>query len=205
MVVLRLTTPSNVTLQQWSWIATSLGGVITGLAALQEWDLSREQNARELRWKKGKLAMEVIDAMKADPFANKAMIMLDWTNRDFVLTSGKIARIRFEDLTGGLREHIPGKFEFSESESFIRDCFDHFADHLQRIGHLIEIGLIHPEDVRHPLKYWAQRMAHKDICKTGDPVRQFLKVYEYDLALALVQELVSSPAQTEIDNAALSA
>ena len=174
-----------------SAIAACLGVVVAAFQALSEWSKSRKQHEDELRWKRSELALRALDAMNADALAKNALTMLDWDNREFAIESGGKASVRFDDVSKALRINTSGKLEFSDTECFIRDSFDHLAEHLQRIKHLIDIGLISLEDVKNPLRYWARRMAHKDFCNSGDPIRTFLKSYDYDLALKLIDELRS--------------
>ena len=189
LYILYKTTPGSMTFQQWAFIATSIGVVLTGLRALQDWDLSRKQHAEEFRWKKSELAMKVLDAIFADTSAKYALTMIDWSNKEYTLATGKIVLVTWEDVAKALRTHTSAT-EFSDTEYFIRDSFDSLFDHLQRIAHLIEIKLITIDDVSHRLKYWAKRMLDGEIPNNDDQIKKYMRFYGSILALKLLEDLL---------------
>lgn len=188
------------TIQEWNWIIASCGGIFTALKSLEDWEHSREQSVREHKWKRGKLAMKVIDSMKADAWAASAMRMIDWTDREYEnpLTKKK-HQISYEQLSAALRSHSPepGKIDrFEDHEVFVRDCFDGFFDHLERIQYLIDIELIDPADVRSPLKYWADAIVQGKVAQPEDALRKFMTRYGYSGALKLVNTFAQSNKAT---------
>ena len=196
LLAVRLFNPSGMSFQEWSWLATSLGVFFTGLKALQDWEVSRVQHAEEFRWKKGELAMKVLDAMHSDTRAKHALSMIDWSNHEYPLSTGTRVHIQWSDVKKALRAETPGKLEFGETEYFIRDSFDGLFDHIERIAHLIRIGLIVPDDIRHPLSYWANRMLSGEIPDLPDASKAFMRFYGYRMALDLMESLCESRGST---------
>jgi hypothetical protein len=118
---------------------------------------NRLQREEELRWKKAQLAKELLDELYSDPYASDAMLMLDWSGRQFRVKAnrnqpdGEMMPISWPDVWAALRIT---ELNFSDKEKFIRDCFDAFFGYMQSIAHYIAIDLIDPADVRHPFDYY---------------------------------------------------
>jgi len=165
------------------------GVIIAWLITLQNWKTSREQRAEEFRWKKSELALRTIDAMQSDPLSKRAFSLIDWSNQDFDLPSGEKVRIQWTDVQKALRVETPSALEFPPSECFIRDSFDGFFDHVERIVHLVNIGLIKAEDVRVPLRYWAKRILHAEQTGLSKPCQEYMNHYGYEQGFQLLKTL----------------
>ncbi|MDT5296038.1 MAG: hypothetical protein QOJ76_2918, partial [Acidobacteriota bacterium] len=116
-----------------------------------------EQRKIELRWKKAGLARVMLDELHGDPYATDAMLMLDWSRREFCVKvnknqpRGKMMEISWDEMWAGLR--ITER-HFNEKEKFIRDCFDIFFGYMQTIEHYLSIDLIELTDVLYPFDYY---------------------------------------------------
>jgi hypothetical protein len=122
-----------------------------------EQEQQRRQREEELRWKKAQLAKEVLDKLNADPYATDAMLMLDWSGREFCVEAnrnrqgGEMLPISWPEMWAALRVT---ELHFNDKEKYVRDCFDEFFGYMQRLAHYISIKLIDPVDVRHPFDYY---------------------------------------------------
>jgi len=67
---------------------------------------------------------------------------------------------------------------FDGKEAFIRDCFDHCFDGLERINHFITIDLINFSDVEAPMRYYVNLLAEHKSAYQG-----FMTEYGFDGAL----------------------
>jgi hypothetical protein len=167
-----------------SWLVASIGGVAAALWAVIQFQENR-------RWKQSELARNVVDAMWADPGCRDAMVMIDWSNRQFTLHTGDKARITRHELVTALRtDHVAGKnreeLRFKAKEVFIRDCFDSLLDGFQRLQHYIDIKLIRFDDVEQQLDYAVAELSglrpHIDGYMQAYEfvaARKFLRNYEY--------------------------
>lgn len=140
----------------------------------EERSRSRELREEELRWRKASLARDILNEMWSDPYCVDAMLMLDWEVRDFKIDDDEVTITR-DEVWAALRVVDN---EFDDTESYIRDCFDHFFGMMQIIEHYININLIQFEDVTYPFGYFSGKLKLKKSC-----VETFLESYEYDKAL----------------------
>ena len=147
----------------------------------QETKRGREQREDELRWRKAGLARDVLNELWEDPYANDAMLMLDWSNREYNIGQDVTQRITHDDVWTALRI---APTNFTPKEKYIRDCFDHFFGAMQIIEHYISIKLIEFEDVKYPFNYFAGKLNKK-----REVVVPFLKKYEYDKAIDFLRRL----------------
>ena len=144
----------------------------------EERSRSRELREEELRWRKASLSRDILNEMWGENYCLDAMLMLDWEVRHYEIDEAVVTITRDEVWTA-LRVV---NNEFSETERYIRDCFDHFFEKMQIIEHCISINLIKFEDVTYPFGYYAVKL---ELNKDG--IEAFLKKYEYDKALNFLQ------------------
>jgi hypothetical protein len=179
-------------MQSISWLVASIGGVIAAFKAIAEAKQSRIQRERDLLWKQAGEAKVLLDDMEEDSQADAAMIMLDWTGRQFQVSPRKKQVVTWNDVYRALR--TKDTVSFKPVDVYVRDCFDHLFYHLNRIG-LAEVnGLVRVDDVRFPITYLLQRM------KRRWPVfESFLHAYGYEMAARLLAKLepVSAPSNLE--------
>ncbi len=141
---------------------------------LKESKRSRKQREEELRWRKASLARDMLNEMWEDSYANDAMLMLDWSNREYNTGKDQLERIAREEMWEALRTDPTN---FDSKEKYVRDCFDHFFGFMQMLEHYISINLIMFDDVKYPFSYFARKLDAKH-----DVVEAFLTTYEYDKA-----------------------
>jgi hypothetical protein len=150
---------------------------------IEEGKRNREQREEELRWRKASLARDMLNEMWDDSYANNAMLMLDWSNREYNIGKDQVERIARAEMWEALRTHPTN---FNAKEKYVRDCFDHFFGFMQILEHYISIGLIMFDDVKYPFGYFAGKLNWK-----RDVVEAFLTKYEYDKAKEFLQRFES--------------
>jgi hypothetical protein len=166
------TEPSQLypALQALSWLVASVGGVFVAYKGVRE--------MRETRlWRKTELAKKILDEIWADERCTNAMVLLDWSNREFAIDSDDRVRISRTEVQTALSRTEPNELKFSKKAVFIRDCFDSMLDALQRIEHYIEIDLIDFNDVKYPLEYTVDEL-------TGlrREIEKYIDAYEFHFA-----------------------
>lgn len=171
-----------------AWVVAIVGGLIAASKAIHETRENRRQRLRELRWKKAELAREIIDKLNSNKRLRDALVMVDWSGRDFEISPGRSAEIRWEDLPGALR---PWKepISFDEKEVYIRDCFDELFDGLNLLEHYLRTDLLDFEDVEFPMAYYMGQLKER-----GDAVGTFMNHYGNRLAKAFIERFPDTPA-----------
>ncbi|UVT15117.1 MAG: hypothetical protein H8K04_15000 [Nitrospira sp.] len=170
-------------LQGGSWIAAIVGGALGFLKFTNELEQSRIQREEDLRWRKAQAGKSLNDEMLEDKKANSALIMLDWSGREFTLDDGSKDNIKREDMLVALRvRHTPPQKGFSTKEQFIRDAFDNLFYHLGRLEHSITSKLIEFEDIRYPIAYYV-----KELSENRPVFEAYLRAYEFIHGLAFLQ------------------
>lgn len=158
-------------IQEFMWIVVSIGGLVAAFRGIHEVLLNRRQRQREHRWRQAEVAKTLLDEIWSNDASQAAMLMLDWTNREYEIEPGVTVRIVVEDVVGALRTE---DISFDLKEAYIRDCFDEFLDGLQRLEHYIDIDLIHFEDVEYPVAYYVEELTN-----LREPVERYLKKYDF--------------------------
>jgi hypothetical protein len=141
----------------------------------------RQQRELELRWRKASLAREVLDKLWNDPYSADAMLMLDWSGRQYKIDEGITEEISEAETWRALRTE---PLDFNTKESYVRDCFDTFFGMMETTEHYLRINLLVFEDVEFPFNYFAGKLA-----KRGEVVELFLTKYEYRRAIAFLNRL----------------
>jgi hypothetical protein len=136
-------------LQSSAWIVAAVGGVIAAFMAVIQF--------REARlWRKTELAKKMLDDLFDNPSVTAAMVLVDWSNREFEVSPGERDRITREELLTALRTD---DLHFTPKEVYIRDCFDALLDVFQSLEHYINRKLITYEDVKYPLEYVIEELS----------------------------------------------
>jgi hypothetical protein len=175
-----LTTPEFVSL--------GLAGVVFAHAsykAIYQSKAARKLAERELRWKQSDQARLVLNEMEDDEYAAAAMLMLDYSDRAFEI-KGECHHFGWAVIDRALRTgeggiSSDGDLEFTDDEILIRDCYDHFFYHLERLQLWCEVDLISIYDIVFPIGYLADCMADalKEEPSRKDVFNEFLKAYKY--------------------------
>jgi hypothetical protein len=170
-----------------AWIVAIIGGLIAAFKAIHEMRLSRIQRERELAWSRSKEAAALLDRLLADPLARAAAVMLDWSGRVYALPSGEKVRLERPQVLNALRIR---NMRFTPAEGFVRDCFDAFFGHIERMENATEVELVAQHDLK-SLGYYAKKMA-----KNRAVFVTFLKEYDYQKVLAFLDrtpEWINTP------------
>jgi hypothetical protein len=169
-----------------------LGGLIAAFKAIHETAENRRQRAHELRWKKAQLAREILDKLHSNRRFHDALVMLDWSGREFEVSPGQVQEIRWEDLPTALRAW-QDPISFDEKEIYIRDCFDDLFDGLNLLEHYLGTDLLDFRDVEFPMAYHIAKLRER-----SDAVTVFINHYGYRLAVAFIERfpavMSSAPA-----------
>jgi hypothetical protein len=163
-----------------AWGAAVVGGLIAVFKAIHETIENRHLRARELRWKKAQLAREVLERLFTNKRFHDALIMLDWTGREFEIAPGRSEEIHWEDLPNALRAW-DDSISFDEKEVYIRDCFDELFDGLNLLEHYLRTGLLDFADVEFPMAYHVTKLRER-----SDAAKVYLRHYGYRLAIAFL-------------------
>lgn len=155
--------PLDANLKDWtqaaSWLIAVIGGVVAVFNILYEMRENRSQRAEELRWKRAQAAKVLNDEMLDDGPTYAALVMLDWSGRQFEIQPSVRVKIATHEFLTALRTNDPN---FSDTEIFVRDAFDSLFYHMGVFEHYISRTLIEFDDVKHPIDYYVVKMAeHK--------------------------------------------
>lgn len=168
-------------LQPLSWLIASVGGVFAASMAVLQLYQTR-------LWKKTELAKKILEEIWADEKCRAAMVLVDWTNRPFILgheDEKQTVRITRKEVCRALRTNEKDLI-FTRKEVFIRDCFDSLLDALQSLEHYLQTRLIDFKHVNYPLEYTVTELS--GIREVLEPymhayhfghAEDFLKRYEF--------------------------
>lgn len=134
------------------WIASAVAVLATIIKSWSESKLSRDQRARDLRWKQAEAAKSLNGEMMNDAMSTDARFMLDFPGKPIEIpaTKSKIP-IQKADIRLALSiEHEPTE----EVHPYIQRCFDNLFYYLSTMEHYIATTLILPDDVKFPLDYY---------------------------------------------------
>jgi hypothetical protein len=110
------------------------------------------------------------------------MMMLDWTNRTYKIGENKEVQITQQEVRAALRTD---QLEFSEKETYIRDCFDALLDGMQKLEHLISIKLIEENDVEFPMRY-----SIEELTGLRTEIERYVAEYHFDKAKHFLNRFV---------------
>jgi hypothetical protein len=161
-------------------IAGIAGGLIAAFKAIAEMRLNRIVRERDLRWKQAGSAKQLIDEMFDGPKAKDASLMLDWEERDYEI-DGQVVTIYTKDIISALSIT---DLNFSNTETYIRDCFDYFFYYIQSIEQSLVNHIFLEKAIKFPLEYYARIIRDGNVNK---PLRKFLEKYHYTESVAFFQ------------------
>lgn len=164
-------------LKDWGEFVALVAGILGLFRAIYEIRESRKLRAQELRWKQANSAKELLDDIHNHELEKSAVNMLDcWdSSEEYEIAPGQKEAISYDEVLKALAKN--GLESRSDTEKYIRKCFDWFFYRVDRIQHYINRGLIDFEDVRAIFTIYAKLLT-KD-WKTYD---DFLSFHGYDLA-----------------------
>jgi hypothetical protein len=142
---------------------------------------------------RAQLAREILDKLRGNQRFRDALVMLDWTGREFEIEPGRREEIRWEDLVDALRPWQE-PMSFTEKEIYIRDCFDELFDGFNLLEHYLRTDLVEFSDIEFPLSYYIVQLRTR-----WDAVSPFINHYGNTLALALVQRFPAPPSLTSVE------
>jgi len=167
-------------LQAGSWIAASVGVLVTALKFWSELRRGREQREQELRWKQAAVGKDLNDEMLSDPESKAALHMLDYpAGKHYKLPSEARVRISQEDFKRALD---PKKEPDDERDIFVRDCFDSLFYYMAMLEHYTARKLIVEEDVKFPLDYYVSVL-----CTHADVIKRYLDEFGFERTQAYLQ------------------
>jgi hypothetical protein len=171
-------------LEELNNLITVLGiptAIFTAWKAIDEFKNGNKEKERENRHKQAEAARDILKDLFESEKSRNAMKMLDWDGRKYGLdewNDDDWYTIRFRDVKNALRIE---ELSFEDKECFIRDCFEDLFDKLELIQHYINIDFLNFEDVKIPLRYYAEIIKGK-----LDEFEPFLDEYGYPNAKRLI-------------------
>ena len=142
-------------IQILAWTVAMGAGIIAAYRGLHELKLSRTQRTLELKWKKAKLAKEIINEFESLEQFRTAHQLLAWNARDYTIDGVDKVNITFAMVLESLRTE---RLNFSKTERFIRDSLILYFDSVSRLEHYIRRDLVDFEDVRLIFEYAISRI-----------------------------------------------
>jgi len=171
-------TPQDIReIKDWTQLL-GLFAVLLGLwKGVYELWVGRKQREKELVWKQINTAKELLNDIHTHDLAKNAVHMLDWCDGQAVYQISTETRlsIAYKEVLEALQ--MNGMPPQSDSDVYVRDCFDWFFYRVDRIEHYINRGLIDFQDVKSVFQPYAREIEkHKPIFE------EFLAFHEYRLA-----------------------
>ena len=146
---------------------------------LAEATISRQQRQEELRWRKAGLAKDVLNKLWDDALISDAMLMLDRSNREYLIKEGVTSNITGKEVWAALRTE---PVNYTETEKYVRECFIKLFGTMQEIEHYLSIGLIEFADIDYPFRHLVSKLE-----VNHDVVHAFLTTYGYDKAESFME------------------
>jgi hypothetical protein len=144
------------------------------------------QYSRANREKAVDLSRKLLDTLFADPFSRSALRMLDWEERIYDVPGVGRELIHRDLVARGLQ--VTGDLNFSETEQYVRDCFERLYDQTEIFEHFIRRKLLDFDDLKPPLA------SYIGIIRKEFPIHQpFLTAYDYQLTLAFIERFPPVP------------
>jgi hypothetical protein len=145
-------------LQETVTVIAIVGGAIAAYKAIHEMRMATQQRHQELRWKRAQAAKEVLHDIHSDHRASAAVTMLDWTDgsHDYEIGDGKRVLISYKDVKKAMTEDSAKCKD--PRDIYIRDCFDWFLYHIDRVEHYIDTHYIDFIDVQTVFRAYALKL-----------------------------------------------
>lgn len=154
-------------------IVAIAGGLIAAYKIITEIRQSRIQRHQDLRWRQSNSAHQMLKDMLDSQWVCDATVMMDWTEREFSITTEKRKTITFEEVQNALRTD---NLNFSDKEVYIRDCADAFLFHVELIEQAIRNEMIEFRDIKFPMTYYINAMKKHNLYNA---YLEFIKEYGY--------------------------
>ncbi len=168
------------TLKDWVEVVSTGGGVIGGLALFLAKNLTARQ---ELRRKRAASGRKLITDLCDDEDVQNAFTLLDMEDGETVNLA--VPKEQPLPLTweGALHLLTDDRSDL-RARNVVRDAFDALFYHFSLFHHCIDSGLVSPNDVTYPARYYIA------IMKTYDwPVfERYLSRFGFDEAAAFIRE-----------------
>jgi len=143
------------------------------------------------RWKSVEWLAAEMEKVFSDHGTRQVLRMLDWDLRKIDLfpesPDPNVRWVNVSDkiVADALRLQLENP-KFNDTETAIRDLFDRFLDHLERIHSAVASRLVRLEDVHPYLSYWARRIIQESGTARYKALREYMKSYGYEGALELL-------------------
>lgn len=134
--------------QLFSIFVALVVAIVTVYESLYQIEENRSQRKEELRWKKAKLAREVLKPFEQDLRLRNAMAMLDTLEQEYEgeLIVPKDVAATFETLS------TDRVVALSPKNVYIRNSFDYFFKNIRLLEHYLQTHLIDFKDIEYPLE-----------------------------------------------------
>jgi hypothetical protein len=160
-------------------IAAVAGGLLAAFKGLNELRENRRQRQRELAWSQANALRELIEGIYADTKSRDALLMLDYSKRNYEIAPGERVAITKDDVEAALRTR---DLKFLAPQAYARDCFDTLFRKLEDIEQALEIDLVRADHVSQSLAYFLRLLA-----KRKRALNEFLERYDYSAVLRLLR------------------
>jgi hypothetical protein len=164
-----------------AYLVAAVGGPIAAFWALVQWRDSINQRKREHRWRQSEIGRQLINELfDADADAGAALEILDGERHHLDIRGGNTVTVSSDDISKALTITA----DKCDKSRQIRRVFDALFYHLERIQHMIDIGLVTHEDVLKPTQYYCQTLRPWNAV-----IERYLRATGYTKALALIHAL----------------
>lgn len=162
---------------------------------------SVRQHARADLWQRRQFVLVAVERFEEQPAVRAAMMMLDYNARSVVLPGlEEPVRVDDEDVVAALAPGTGGA-AYSQIHTRIRDAFDEFFSGLDRLGVMMEAGLVSWPDIAPYIQYWLELLdeaPREREPEFGAVVRTYIRTFYYD-ALETLMERAGVRTFTEED------
>ena len=145
---------------------------------------ANRQSVAAGQWRRKEFANTAIRKFFEDPYVWNAMLMMDWMERDLVLSKDHAVMLgqpKFTYYDSMLPEALnKPSSKYSTEEIIIRDCFDAFFGGMQQFIDLTDSRIMEYEDFKPYFGYWAQllhgKVPHKSAAALA-AINAYIKKY----------------------------
>jgi len=156
-----------------------IGGCVAAYKGLVEMRAANLQRRLELRWKRAEAARDLIKEIHEESFAMAAIKMLDHTDQSRRYSVGDLTlTLSANDVLKALA--LSSVDATSESELYVRDCFDWLYYHMGRLEHFIVTGYIDFIDVASVFRCYCEKIVnHLDCHRSLVEERQYIDTLSF--------------------------